>query len=97
MRCYLLRHADAVPRGTSGYRNDADRPLTAEGRRQARAAAGALKTLKIPVDAVATSGLVRAVETAAPVARAFGLEQAVQALSALRSEADPAETVRALR
>ena len=97
MRLYLLRHADAVPCGTSGYRNDAERPLTPEGHAQARAAAAALQRLKIPVDAIATSGFVRAVQTASPVARAFELERAMVELPALRPEAEPGDSSRALR
>ena len=97
MRCYLLRHAEAVPHGTAGSRQDAQRPLTAAGHEQARAVAEALKRLQIPVDAVAASPLVRAAQTAAHVARAFGLEHAVQELEALRPDADPADSSQALR
>jgi phosphohistidine phosphatase len=97
MRLYLLRHATAVPHGTPEFEHDADRPLTEEGREQARRAADALKRLKIAVDAVITSPFVRAVQTAEPVARAFGLEDTLSTIEALQPEADPAKASAALR
>src|SRR3989338_5996789 len=97
MRCYLLRHAEAVPPGMSGSRSDVERPLTPEGHAQARAAAAALQRLKIPVDAIATSGIARAAQTASPVARAFELRRAMVELAALRPEARPGDSSRALR
>ena len=97
MRLYLLRHADAVPRGTPGYRQDAQRPLTEAGHVQAREVAEGLKRLKVPVDAIGVSVLLRAAQTAEYVARAFGLEQALRQLDTLRPEAEPADTSQALR
>jgi phosphohistidine phosphatase len=88
MRCYLLRHAEAVPRGTSGYRHDAQRPLTEAGHEQARRTAEGLKRLRIPVGAVVTSPLLRAQQTAEHVIRTFGLG-GVQELAALEPEANP--------
>ena len=96
MRCYLLRHADAVPRGTPGYRSDAQRPLTKEGEAQARAVAAGLARLSIPVDAVVASPYLRATQTAAPVAQVFTLAGGVQKLAALQPEADPRSTSAAL-
>ena len=96
MRLYLLRHATAVPSGT-GECEDAERSLTDEGHEQARQAANGLKRLKIPVDAVATSPFVRAVQTAEPIARAFDLDGKLRKLDALQPEADPAETSGTLR
>ena len=31
MEIYILRHGIAVERGTKGYKNDSERPLTKEG------------------------------------------------------------------
>ncbi len=71
MRLYFLRHADAEERqpGT----NDADRQLSAKGRRQADEAADWVRRHEIAVAAIVSSPLVRARETAEPVARALGL------------------------
>ena len=97
MRLYLLRHATAVPHGTPGFNADAMRPLADEGREQARQVAAGLKRLNIEIDAVATSPFVRAVQTAEPVARAFGLDGKLVVIDALQPEADPAKTSGALR
>jgi len=71
MRLYFLRHADAEERrpGT----NDADRPLSAKGRRQADEVADWVRRHEITAAAIVSSPLVRARETAEPVARALGL------------------------
>jgi len=60
MRLIVIRHAEASP-------GDPDelRPLTPKGREQARALAGELRDRGIDADAVVTSPLLRALETAA--------------------------------
>ena len=67
MRIFLVRHAQAAP----GEPDDL-RPLTDEGRATARALAERLAS-KNP-DAVVSSPLLRARETAEPIARAAGVE-----------------------
>jgi phosphohistidine phosphatase len=73
LELYLVRHADA---GDSSLWTgvDAERPLSKKGRRQAKALARTLKDLGLRVDAVITSPLVRAVQTAKPIAKATGVE-----------------------
>jgi phosphohistidine phosphatase len=56
---WLLRHGDAEDGSP-----DAERPLTAKGREQARAAGAALKALGVEVAACLTSPKVRAADTA---------------------------------
>jgi broad specificity phosphatase PhoE len=66
-RLYLMRHADVAyfdERGRPAHPDSVE--LTAEGRRQARAAAEALRAVRF--DRVVTSGLPRALETARLVA-----------------------------
>jgi phosphohistidine phosphatase len=58
---WLLRHADAEPHGA---RPDAERRLTARGRRQAEAAGSALRELGVSFGAVLCSPKARARETA---------------------------------
>ena len=71
MRLLLIRHAIAVPGGTPGFEDD-ERPLTPRGRKRFKAAArGLLRMLDRP-DVLLTSPLLRAAETAAIVADAFG-------------------------
>ena len=96
MRLYLMRHATAVPSGTPGYAQDAQRPLTEEGQQEAHAVAEGLKQLRVPVDLVITSPYRRAAQTAQQVARVFGLRMPVREMAELRSEANPSETSRAL-
>ena len=42
---FILRHAIAVERGTKGYENDSERPLTPEGDEKLRQVAKALRRL----------------------------------------------------
>lgn len=74
MRLYLLRHAVAVERGTPGYENDADRPLTPKGRRKLEKIAEALKERGLELDHIVSSPLVRARETAHVMAKLYKLK-----------------------
>ena len=69
MQLYLVRHAEAA----SGEPDEL-RPLTAEGREAARALGRRLASEGVRPDAVLTSPLLRARETAAELARPVGLE-----------------------
>ena len=64
MHLYIIRHADAVPLGEQGIRHDEERPLTPKGEAQAEALARALGRLGVHFDALLTSPLVRARQTA---------------------------------
>jgi phosphohistidine phosphatase len=67
---YLLRHAHAGdPLKWSGP--DAERPLSAKGRRQAGRIAAHLAAVGAEIEAIISSPKVRARETAEPVARAL--------------------------
>lgn len=59
---YLIRHGLAGQHGD--YENDADRPLTDEGKRKTRQVAQRLAELDLKVDLILTSPLVRAKQTA---------------------------------
>ena len=69
MRVYLVRHAQAA-----GGEPDDLRPLTAEGRADARALGERLARDGVRAAAVISSPLLRARETAAEIARALGCE-----------------------
>ncbi len=71
MRLLLIRHGAAVPRGTPGVR-DAERALTPDGRRKFREAALGLARIVDRPDALLTSPLKRAVQTAEIAAAAWG-------------------------
>ncbi len=67
---WLLRHGDAE----DIVDDDASRPLTAKGKRQARAAGAALARLDAGIEACLTSPKVRAAATATLVCDALGIE-----------------------
>ncbi len=71
LELYLLRHADAGdPARRTG--EDAERPLSSKGRRQAKRLGRLLKDLGARPDAILTSPKLRASETARLVARSIG-------------------------
>ncbi len=72
LELYLLRHADAGD-STLWDGPDEARPLSAKGHRQAERLGAFLVKLGLSVDAVITSPLIRARETADIVAAALGL------------------------
>jgi phosphohistidine phosphatase len=65
---YVMRHGIAVARGDPNFPDDAQRPLTPEGKKKLRGIAKGLFRLGLGVDSIITSPLVRASETAAIVA-----------------------------
>ena len=77
---YLARHGQSDWNAEGRWQGNADRPLTELGRQQAEELAERLAS--VPLDAVYSSDLRRARETAEPVAARQGLE--VQARTELR-------------
>jgi phosphohistidine phosphatase len=73
MELYFLRHGIAADVGPAGT-GDAGRPLTNEGIAKMQAQARGMRRLGLRLDALLSSPLVRARETAAIVARELGLE-----------------------
>ena len=71
MQLLIIRHAIVVPRGTPGI-PDEDRPLTPEGEQKFREAAEGLAKLVDRPDALLTSPWLRAKQTAAIAAAAWG-------------------------
>jgi phosphohistidine phosphatase len=69
VRLYLVRHAQAAP-----GEPDELRPLTREGREQARALGERLRGENVHPDALLTSPLLRARETGGELARALEIE-----------------------
>ena len=86
VRIYLVRHAEAVPEDVA-LRDD-DRWLTARGREHARGLARLLRDEKVEVDAVVSSPLPRAMQTAELVADGLDYLGVVEVLPALRPGAD---------
>jgi len=73
MELYFLRHGDAGSR-ESWKGSDVSRPLSAEGVARMKREAETLALLRLPVEVIVTSPLVRARQTAEIVARELGLE-----------------------
>jgi phosphohistidine phosphatase len=80
----LLRHGIAQPKGTEP---DETRPLTDEGHKRMKQIGRGLHLIFPKAEAIVSSPLTRAVETAAWVAKAFDL--AATTSDALRPEAGP--------
>lgn len=74
MNLYLLRHGLAVEREEFDYANDDARPLTPKGKKQLRAAAAALGAMGLGFDAMLSSPLVRARQTAEIIATELKLK-----------------------
>jgi phosphohistidine phosphatase len=76
MDLLVIRHGAARDRGEFAQTGLSDdlRPLTAEGADEMRRVARGLRTQVKSIDFLATSPLVRAVQTAEIVAEAFGIE-----------------------
>jgi phosphohistidine phosphatase len=69
LKLYFLRHGQAGdPQDWQG--DDLERPLTDEGRRRMTCGAAAMRKLDLPLDAIISSPLLRAVQTAEIVANA---------------------------
>lgn len=77
MNLYIVRHASAIARGTPGYDDDSQRPLTDMGRKKMKKIANGLSELGIELDAIATSPYVRARDTAMILAKEFDIKDKV--------------------
>jgi phosphohistidine phosphatase len=72
MKCYLVRHGQAVDAATWPGADD-QRPLTEKGRTRMARAAASLGALELELDAIVASPLLRARQTAEIIARELGL------------------------
>ncbi|HYB89904.1 MAG TPA: phosphohistidine phosphatase SixA [Candidatus Binataceae bacterium] len=95
MILYLQRHAIAEVRTAGG--DDGARKLTARGRDRMRNIAGGIRTLGVKFDAILTSPLARATETAEIVAGAYQNIPPPQVLPALATGVSPADAAAALK
>jgi phosphohistidine phosphatase len=86
MNLYLMRHGIAVAQDDPSVSHDGERPLTAKGIKRMRKAAKGVVRLGISFDCLLTSPLLRARQTAEIVARALGMEDRLEEISALAPE-----------
>jgi len=89
MDLFLIRHTKAADGAL--YGDDAERPLTADGRRAALDVGESLARHGVKLDVVWSSPLVRAVETAELVAVSIGYTGAIEINRALAPEGRPSE------
>ena len=90
VKVYVLRHEEAAY-DYPNYAGDRGRPLTERGRRQSARTAGAIRRMGLRPDVLASSPLVRAVQTAEAVSKCVGAE--VQLWTALQPERRPSEAL----
>jgi phosphohistidine phosphatase len=86
MIVYFVRHASAG-QGKADPQKDAKRPLDKDGIRQANEMGRALAALDVQVEAVITSPLKRATQTASLVANELGHESKLEYADALHKQA----------
>jgi phosphohistidine phosphatase len=94
MRLLIIRHAIAEDRDAfaASGQDDSLRPLTKDGRKKMRVGAAGLRATAPAIDVLATSPLVRAVETADIVAAAFQ-RPATHTVPSLAPDRSPSEFV----
>lgn len=93
MKLYILRHGDAMPHDDPRYEKDADRPLTVKGIQRTKQLAHDLRGLEVEFDAILSSPLVRARETAEIVARGLRLNSKLELTPHLSPEGDPEKLI----
>jgi phosphohistidine phosphatase len=91
MDLFLIRHAKAEE--GSLYASDEERPLTADGRLQARDVGASLKQAGVTFDVMLTSGLQRADETASIIAAEVGYAGGLARDARLEPEGRPHEII----
>jgi len=93
MNLYVLRHAIATDRGTTGNEIDSERRLTKEGEKKMRRIARGMQSLGLSFDLVLSSPFVRARQTAEIVAETFGIEEKLTLTPHLETGGDPRRLV----
>ncbi|HSB67949.1 MAG TPA: phosphohistidine phosphatase SixA [Candidatus Methylomirabilis sp.] len=94
MELYILRHAIAVTRGTAGFPQDSERPLTDAGRAKLRRVVRGMNALGLGFDLILSSPSVRARQTAQDVASQMGAEKKLRLTPHLAPDGDPRALVR---
>ncbi len=96
MNIFILRHGEAVEPGTAGYPDDADRPLTTEGKAKLRIIARAIDLLDLKFEIAFSSPYKRARQTAEIVTETLNLPTRLTLLDELTPGANPAGLVELL-
>jgi phosphohistidine phosphatase len=94
MKLYVLRHAEAEP--ATGGMSDEERQLTEQGKERMAQAARGMRRLGLEFDAIMTSPLARARQTAEIVATEYNDEPSPQTMLELAAGTSAARAVAAL-
>ena len=78
MNLYIVRHAIAVQRGTPGYDDDSQRPLTDKGIRKMNKIVKGLHQFDLKLDKILSSPYVRARDTAKILANEFDMQDQIR-------------------
>ena len=89
MNLFLLRHGLAVDRSQPGFKKDADRPLTPKGKQRLWRVAEAMEDMDLEFDAILTSPLVRAAQTAEIIAEALEVSKKLSSTEHLAPNGNP--------
>jgi phosphohistidine phosphatase len=96
MNLYILRHGIAVERDATGFKTDADRPLTPKGRRQLGQIAAAMRKMDLDFNLILSSPFLRARQTAEIAAKSLKLQKRLAFSDALTPDGDPKALIRQL-
>jgi len=95
---YLIRHADALALGERGITDDAERPLSEQGEDQVRTLAQGLRLKGVTFDAIISSPLIRAKQTADLLVRDWApAPPEIHVTDALLPDARPRKLARFLK
>jgi phosphohistidine phosphatase len=98
MEIYLIRHADAVPRGENDKQADEDRPLTPTGEAQAETIGRGLQRKGVALQVILSSPLLRARKTVEGIVKGWtGPAPDVQVCEELTPGKKPRKLARFLR
>lgn len=97
MEIYLLRHGIAYDLGDGGSRTDAERALSPDGKIKMYQQAEGMRQLDLKFDAILTSPLIRARETADIVAEVLRQSEKLEICQILALGADPEKVCTLLR
>jgi phosphohistidine phosphatase len=90
MQLLIVRHGIAEDRDAWAPHDDDARPLTADGKKKMKEAAKGLQALVPKVDLVASSPLVRAMQTAVILTKVYGTAEPVQVDALVPGQHPPA-------
>lgn len=93
MDLFLLRHGIAVDRGTPGFEDDSQRPLTPKGAARIHRIAQAAKRLRLKFDLILSSPYLRTQQTAHMFASFYGIEDRLRLTENLIGGASPADLI----